>query len=153
MLFQYLPEIPSPPKQYLYSSLEQIRFNTTESMFFPGIYGSFRLGDSVDLEGFFKPYFSFDTQGRFGYQYIGENILTHKDVGRVETYNFILDTGGDDVTTVWYDDDKTTVIHEEVIKPMVWHKIRVDKYHTVTNITRPRIMMMVFEEVEIEQNK
>lgn len=146
MLFEYLPEIPSPPQEYLYQSLEQIRLNNSELSYFPGVYGSFLARNSLILEQMFKPYFSFDLTNRFGYQYIGENMVTHKDQGRVETYNFILDTGGDNVTTVIYDEDKTTILHEEVIKPMVWHRLRVDKYHNVLNITRPRFMMMVFEE-------
>lgn len=147
MLFEYLPEIPPPPQEYLCSSLEQIRLNAYELSYFPGVYGSFLVKHRMAIEEALRPYFSFDVTNRFGYQYIGENMVTHKDNGRVETYNFILDTGGDNVTTVIYDEDKTTILHEEVIKPNVWHKLRVDKYHNVLNITRPRFMMMVFEKV------
>lgn len=104
MLFEYLPEIPPPPQEYLYKSLDEIRLNAFELSYFPGVYGSFLVRNKMAIEDALRPYFSFDVTNRFGYQYIGENMVVHKDIGRVETYNFILDTCGDDVTTVIYDD-------------------------------------------------
>lgn len=146
-LFEYLPEIPDPPIEFLHDTLEKIRLNSEEAMYYPGIYGCFLVNSNKKvLEKMFEPYFPFDIEHRFGYQYIGENITIHKDMGRFETYNYIIDTGGDNVKTVWFDEDKTTILHEEVIRPRVWNKLRVDVNHGVFNLTSPRIMMMVFKQ-------
>lgn len=143
-LITYYESIPAPPEYTQYKTLEELQKNTHQASYYETVYGSF-ISQSKELEDLYASHFSFDLNGRFTYQYIGPNILVHKDVGRVETYNFIITPGGEDVRTVWFDEDKKTILYEECIRQGIWHKLRVDKYHTVVNIKSPRILMSVFE--------
>lgn len=143
-MITYYDSIPAPPEYVQYKTLEDLKKNTIVASFFEDTYGSF-LCQQHEIESIYRSFFDFDVTNRFTYQYIGPNLPVHKDVGRVETYNFIISPGGDEVKTVWFEEDKTTILYEEVIRSGVWHKIQVDKYHTVVNIQSPRILMSVFE--------
>lgn len=60
---------------------------------------------------------------------------THIDYGREYAINYIIDTGGDDVTTYWTTDDRESVIFEKKIEPRRWHVIKVNPaWHGVRGI-------------------
>lgn len=73
------------------------------------------------------------------YQIIGHGIPIHRDVGyqgstpRTLAINYILDTGGDNIRTVIYDNNKN-ILESHVIQPMKWHSIQVNMLHCVLGL-------------------
>lgn len=92
-----------------------------------------------------QPFFDFDITGRVFYQIIKKGISTHKDVGRKLIYNYILDQGGDNVQTNFYEEDKTTESFSIKIPLHTWHKMDVSFYHNVVGIENPRIAISVYQ--------
>jgi hypothetical protein len=107
-------------------------------------YRLYRINDN-SIEKFLQPYFSFDLTNMIRCQVIKKNIIIHKDVNREIVYNYILDCGGNDVLTVWYDEDKTTELLNVKIPKNTWHVMDVTKFHTVKNITETRIALTIFQ--------
>lgn len=70
----------------------------------------------------------------FAFQVMTADVQIHKDVGTKTKFCYILKTGGDNVITSFYDDDKTTLLDSYCIVPEQWHILKVDTYHGVTNI-------------------
>ena len=80
----------------------------------------------------------------FNYQIIGDGLPIHKDIDRTKAFNFIIESGGVNVETVWYDNDYNEM-HRERIEPNRWHQIRVDVLHTVKGITNKRYSITINE--------
>ena len=76
------------------------------------------------------------------YQIINEGIPIHKDFGRFTALNYILDTGGDNVLTNFYDNNKV-LVDSVCFPPKKWHIIRTDMYHNVTNHTHTRVAVTI----------
>ena len=85
-------------------------------------------------------------------------IPIHIDFGRTRAYNFIIDTGGPDVRTSFYDVNDFTrnnegrlvesnvnykPIESIFIRPTVWHILDVSVPHGVTNIETVRFGITV----------
>ena len=68
----------------------------------------------------------------FAFQHAIGGLPIHKDTSKIKL-NYVLSTGGSDVITSFYDEDKTTVLNSYCIEPQRWHLIKVDVYHGVTN--------------------
>jgi hypothetical protein len=66
------------------------------------------------------------------------NVPVHKDTGTIVKLSYLIDTGGDNVVTNFYEKDQTTVKHSYVIEPARWHILKVDEYHSVSNVTGQR---------------
>lgn len=92
-----------------------------------------------------QPLFDFDIKDRVFIQIIKKGISTHKDVGRKIIYNYLLDTGGDNVYTHFYDEDKTTELYKVNLPVHTWHQMDVTHYHNVTGIEHDRIAISVYE--------
>ena len=66
------------------------------------------------------------------YQVLRKVVPMHKDVdGRPYAYNYLLYTGGDRVSTSFYDDSKRLVYSEKVLIGQ-WHRLSAQHYHSVT---------------------
>jgi len=76
------------------------------------------------------------------YQIVRNGIHIHKDKGRNVAFNYLIETGGAHATTCFYDDNKT-LIHSEILKPKLWHRLKTDVNHDVRNINIPRIAISV----------
>jgi hypothetical protein len=70
----------------------------------------------------------------FAFQYAVGGLPVHKDTSKIKL-NYVLNTGGSDVITSFYDEDKTTVLNSYRIDPQRWHLIKVDVFHGVKNIS------------------
>jgi hypothetical protein len=57
-------------------------------------------------------------------------ITLHKDIGRTRALNYILDTGGEQVTTEFFDDDENLLL-QKVCEPHTWYDLNVGMYHRV----------------------
>ncbi|MBI33463.1 MAG: hypothetical protein CMD98_06325 [Gammaproteobacteria bacterium] len=78
----------------------------------------------------------------FNYQRIGDGLPVHTDVDRNECINYLIRPGGEQVETVWFDDNYQE-IHRECIEPNRWHKLKVDVLHTVEGVTDKRLSITV----------
>ena len=78
-------------------------------------------------------------------QTIVSGIPIHKDRNRNLALNYVIDTGGTDVITSFYDDQpdhpghNITPMEEYKIIPHVWHELRTDVFHGVSGLTSKRI--------------
>ena len=121
--------------------------------------------------GIFKPY---EEIQNLGTELLGKQLNTrlhvmypprlpvHKDTNRLVAWNYIIDQGGDEVYTCFYDDDQN-LIEKVNIETGRWHKLDVQTFHNVEGMTRPRIALTVYppeetnwpkpvEEVEFDWN-
>ena len=72
----------------------------------------------------------------FAFQFM-KNLPIHKDVVTKVKLSYIVDPGGDDVTTTFYD-EKRAVTHSYVIEPLRWHVLNVGNFHSVSNVSGQR---------------
>lgn len=77
------------------------------------------------------------------YQFVLNGIPRHRDSSRFICMNYILYSGGPNVATNFYKDDKETLVHSEIIKEKKWHTILTHPYHDVTNINPNDIRIAV----------
>lgn len=85
----------------------------------------------------------FPHRDTFRYQTLIHSIPVHKDRGRTTAINYLINTGGADVQTIWYEEDYTTPTYRVVLSNRRWHEIQVDRYHTVTNIQQRRFAITI----------
>lgn len=102
-------------------------------------YKTFKGGEH--LIEFTKKYFNFEHNSQIHIVYQG--LPVHKDLMRLEAFNYILDPGGDKVYTCFYEEDKKFIKEKYIIESNRWHRIRTDVYHAVLNQTRPRIALTI----------
>jgi len=102
-------------------------------------YGSF-IPEDPELEEFLAPYFDGDLTVR--YQMILNDLPAHTDICEQDwKYNFLYDSGGDDVQTHWWVANEITdtlraKVHE-------WTKLNVKIEHSVSGISYPRLSITV----------
>ena len=70
----------------------------------------------------------------FAFQIIKTDIDIHIDNQTKIKFLYILETGGNDVITEWYSEDKKTVVNSVVLEPNKWCMIKVDSPHSVKNV-------------------
>ena len=78
----------------------------------------------------------------FRYQTLTDGVPIHIDVGRNDTINYIINTGGDNVITSWYDENGTEQF-SVCIPKQTWHWLKVDVPHGVHNIKAIRVAVTV----------
>lgn len=81
-------------------------------------------------------------------QLIKGHLDIHKDLYRTRAYNYIIEPGGDNVLTCFYDNQKN-LIESHCIKTHSWHKLTVDIFHNVENLTAPRIAITINDTSEM----
>ena len=136
--FRYLDNIPPIPIDLLpevYKSLLGTNiFVTPNDVYY--IYQATPI-----LRDFLSTYF--DNQlYNFRVQVIHADTAAHIDHNRNDAINYIVETGGNNVTTSFYD-DATVPIESHVINALRWHTLKVCVKHSVNNITHPRIAVTV----------
>ena len=89
-----------------------------------------------------------DQQYRVTVQVISNTLPIHVDIGRSVVFNYIIDTGGDDIRTIFYskNNEDYTIIESHNIKPFKWHRLNVATPHSVSTISpnNKRISLSVF---------
>lgn len=79
------------------------------------------------------------------YQVIYNGITMHKDsTDRITVLNYLLDTGGDNVFTTVYDDNKN-ILQQECIEEKKWHFLSTNFYHSVggNKFAKPRVAISI----------
>jgi len=89
-----------------------------------------------ELDTWLRATLRFELERQPLYQVLRNIIPIHKDVdGRPFAYNYLLSTGGDNVTTCFYDDNEK-LVHSEVIPAGCWHRLSVQNFHSVVNFDK-----------------
>ena len=105
-----------------------------------------RKNANKDLEEFLRPYFDFDITDKVYYQIVRSKSPKHIDFNRTSCYNYIINTGGHEVFTCWFNlKNEELLEHKEIIPAQVWHKINVAVPHDVQGMTQERFALTVFE--------
>lgn len=74
----------------------------------------------------------------YAYQIARADMPIHKDVTSSVKLINVLDTGGEDVWTNFYDEDKSTLLHSTKVPFNKWYILKTDVWHSVIGIERPR---------------
>jgi len=64
------------------------------------------------------------------------SLPIHVDIERTESYNYIIETGGDNVMTCFYQDK--ILIEQHKIEPRKWHWLNVSTAHNVRGIEKSK---------------
>jgi hypothetical protein len=78
----------------------------------------------------------------FGFQIITGNILAHKDVVTLTKISYLIESGGDNVNTEFFDDQHNLVASYK-IESGRWHVLKADTYHSVSNIEPGQVRFSV----------
>ena len=76
------------------------------------------------------------------YQVLRAGIPKHTDAKRYGIINYIINAGGDNVVTKWYDSDDN-VIETRVVEEKKWYKMKTDIDHTIEGMTSDRLMLSI----------
>jgi hypothetical protein len=137
----FLPRIPDELIPNIYQSIT----NGTDMTYdgpnirlkeeFGSYYGWYKPSD--DVQQWFST--NITPEIYFGIQVIKERMPIHRDFGPTPEsmtelkFNYILDTGGDNVVTNYYDKDKN-LIQSYILEPHIWYILNVRELHNVDNI-------------------
>jgi hypothetical protein len=99
--------------------------------------------ENKDLLDLIQKNFSFDVYNNTYYQVIKNDLPIHVDI-RKSAFNYIINAGGNEVYTVFYDDNENELFKINLPK-YKWHCLDVSKPHNVRGITGTRIAVTVFE--------
>ena len=147
MLYSFCSQIPQIPDGLINITEKEIRkipnkFNRVQETDKPSKYSLHNA--TQQLKEFLQPYF--DSNAEIAYQLITNDLPIHKDFGRTNCYNYIIQAGGD-VSTVWYDNNLKEV--DRVIFPeRIWHNINTETFHNVLGVTSTRIAISVWTKDE-----
>ena len=105
-------------------------------------YASYKV--SKELEDWIQQFFDYPVVTR--YQVIKKKLNVHIDIGITGIkYNYIVTSGGDNVKTRWWNsvENPKDILHEETIKTNLWHAIQIDLPHDITEVSSPRVSVVV----------
>lgn len=138
MLFDY-SDLSPIPQELIITDIEEIK-KIPNHFGGKGNYYSIHSANP-ELEEYVQSLFDYPVVVR--YQIIKEGVSIHVDRGRTECFNYIINSGGPAVRTVWYADDKETIIAEHVFPEHTWHRLSVDTFHGVSDIETIRFSITV----------
>jgi len=149
--FSWVPQLPQIPDELLILDFDEL-INTPWGMTpksFSGLtptYTSHAFGFGFDvppeITELLQPYFPWKIRVR--YQIMTKHVHSHMDYSRKCTFNYLLQTGGDDVYTSWKKDDAVTEIYKVCAPLRTWHRLQTDIYHAVSPHPQPRIAISVW---------
>jgi hypothetical protein len=71
-------------------------------------------------------------------------IIMHTDLGRSQAYNYVLDTGGKNILTEFYNDSRDQLVEQVEYATNQWYLLNVSVPHMVKGEqTRPRVLISV----------
>ena len=85
----------------------------------------------------------------FAFQIFTGDVPLHKDVNALNNsksllkLNYVLLTGGDDVYTEFFDEDKTTKLASYKIDQHRWHVLKSDAYHRVVGVDSGQVRFSI----------
>jgi hypothetical protein len=124
-----LPKIPSNIVQEVYNAINDITDELT--VITSGAYEWISANKTV--QDWCKDNICPDMH--WGIQVISGNLEKHKDIGTTAKFNYIIDSAGSNVETVFFDDN-FNIIEVVVFEEHSWYILDVSIYHEVTGIER-----------------
>jgi hypothetical protein len=79
----------------------------------------------------------------WGFQIIRGDLVPHIDNVTEVKMTYLVDTGGPDVITEWYAEDKTTIIDSVVLEANRWHILKVNTWHSVRNVAPEAVRLSI----------
>jgi hypothetical protein len=129
-------DLPDPP---CFLDTESIKLKENIWIGNKEIYGIYYCED--ELTNFLKHLFP--ECDNFKYQLLRNGIPKHVDVDRAINYNYILQAGGNNVETVWWDNGKE--LYRTCLPEKKWHKFNASIEHSIENIETERVGISVFK--------
>ena len=96
-----------------------------------------------ELHAWIQQFFDFDVI--VNYQIIHGQIPVHIDYGRTIYWNYIIDTGGTNIVTRFWNLEETEIIQEFECKLHEWYELDVSQKHDVSYVEGYRIGLSVFK--------
>jgi len=135
-------DLPDPP---FFLNTESIKIKQNHWIGNREVYGIYSCEN--ELINFLKPLFpKCDT---FRYQILKNGIPKHVDVDRAIVYNYIIQSGGNNVQTVWWKNDKE--FYRIIVPEKRWYKSDVSIAHSIENIENERVIITVFKKILSEE--
>ena len=101
---------------------------------------NYQVFDASDaIKDFVRPLFPEFHKFNIRVQVIRNEPGIHVDHNRDYAHNFLIDLGGDNVVTSFFENSTNKLIASHVIEKHRWHRLNVTQKHNVTNITGNRI--------------
>jgi tartrate dehydratase alpha subunit/fumarate hydratase class I-like protein len=79
----------------------------------------------------------------FAFQIMTGDVAVHKDKGTEIKFCYLIQSGGPEVMTTFYQADKTSVLDSYHIDQHRWHILKVNEYHGVSNIIPGQVRFSV----------
>ena len=79
----------------------------------------------------------------WGFQIIRGDLPLHKDNGTLTKFVYLIDSGGAEVVTDWYDETQTEIVDSVILETHRWHILKVDSFHAVKNIVPGRVRFSI----------
>lgn len=135
-----LPQLPSELIPDVYESLKGTNMFPVATEQYKGFRSTDRISKFTES--------IFDFPHYTAIQIIKDFLIIHTDIFRTTAFNYVIDPGGEDVETCFYDNNDL-LIESYRIEPNKWHKLNVQVRHNVVNLVRPRISITVHSIDEI----
>jgi hypothetical protein len=75
------------------------------------------------------------------------DLLLHKDVHTILKLNYVINPGGENVVTRFWDDNKKDLLAEYVIEPHRWHIFNSNTFHSVHGIEKNQTRFSVTAQI------
>ena len=87
----------------------------------------------------------------YAFQIARGDMPLHKDNNSTVKLIYLLTTGGDNVSTSFYSEDRQQKLHSVTLNLNTWYILKTDIWHGVTGITVPRfsICATIFRKLEL----
>jgi hypothetical protein len=134
-----LPTVPEhliePLQDIINKSPKNFSYVSQEYQFFKTRY----VND--DLKLWLQPLFDFEIHPQ--YQLVYDGLPIHVDKGnRIYAYNYLLDTGGDNVETAIYDENHN-LLQSKKLELKRWHCVNTFMPHTVHGIDPDKVRIAI----------
>lgn len=102
----------------------------------PDSYATYFVSDKLQEWG--QQFFDYNVDVR--YQVIKKALPVHIDFGNnTFKYNYLLSLGGDEVRTMWWDQDRNNIVESFVAPINTWHRINILQPHSISELTSVRL--------------
>ena len=144
-LFTYLDNLPKLPDDMILEVYESISKN-------PNIfqYPSYEYYKKYAVTKKLQLYIQdlFTVRHSVAVHVIQNKLAIHKDLSRKIAHNYIIDSGGKNAETCFYD-NKYHLIEKHNITEHCWHRLDVSVYHNVINLVTPRIALTITDNLQL----
>jgi hypothetical protein len=137
-MFEYFDKFPKIPHDLEEEIIKSTIIN--ENIFVYNSYENYKIYTATsELKKFIETFFK---NHIIRVQVIEKKLHIHKDIGRKIKFNYLINSGGSNVETCFYN-NKIKLTQKIKIDERRWHKLDVSVLHNVINLETPRIAVTV----------